>query len=688
MLKSLRAQILLMVGVPVFGLVILSAITIYEEEQLANRFEGVVPLARLAQEASAVIHELQKERGKTVGLITNNWAQKNRDIVAAQRKLVDEKLAIFEKDAGTEDLEQIDHHVAEELVKVHAELKKLAPHRKKVDGNDVEVKTNVEAYTHIIEEMITFIAKVAEASPSQTTSKRLLPFLALVEAKEASGLERAIGSAVLNMAAKGEFSFSRYLAYHAKLAAEDAFLHEFRQLALKEHEKLFTDTVRGPKVDQVLEWRKVLAQLPETRDPKGVTGDAWFAAATARINLIKQVEDSISSEAIEKAVKEHGDIVAHEYRLIFIDVVLVVVISLFGFFLARKISGGLNSSLSDIRQLAKGDYNFEVANQTREDEFGEIARALEGFRQGTEERVRLEAEAARSQERSAEQRRAMLAQMADSFEGTLGDVINNIAEQADFLKAVADTLGKKSEHSGSRSLTVAEAAKGTSDQVQSLATAGSELSESITEVAGRVAETSQTMQAAVSQVEQTASSIQTLEAASQEIGNVVSLITDIAGQTNLLALNATIEAARAGDAGKGFAVVASEVKNLSTQTERATAQIAEQIVGIQQQTGEAVTAIKSIASAIQDAEAVVSAIAAAVEQQSAAANQVSDGMSVISGEATTVTQEISYVCQSSAASSGAAIRVLWSIDDLNETRENLASTAQGFLDTLRSDAAE
>jgi methyl-accepting chemotaxis protein len=178
-----------------------------------------------------------------------------------------------------------------------------------------------------------------------------------------------------------------------------------------------------------------------------------------------------------------------------------------------------------------------------------------------------------------------------------------------------------------RSESAAGRAHGAVDEVESAAAATEELGRSIDEIAGRAAEAGRISHEAVANAEATDVTVQALSAAADKIGAVVTLIQEIAEQTNLLALNATIEAARAGEAGKGFAVVASEVKNLATQTAKATEEIGQQIAEMQGATGESVQAIGRIRQTIEKLDGVAGAIAAAVEEQSAAVKEISGGTS-------------------------------------------------------------
>jgi methyl-accepting chemotaxis protein len=155
-----------------------------------------------------------------------------------------------------------------------------------------------------------------------------------------------------------------------------------------------------------------------------------------------------------------------------------------------------------------------------------------------------------------------------------------------------------------------------------VAAATEELAGSTGEIGRQVSESARITQGAVSEAEETNRTMRSLAEAAEQIGQVVKLISDIAGQTNLLALNATIEAARAGDAGRGFAVVASEVKSLAVQTAKATGDISSKILGMQQVTGEAVAAIERIGGTIAKVNEIAAVIAAAVEEQSAATKDI------------------------------------------------------------------
>jgi len=178
--------------------------------------------------------------------------------------------------------------------------------------------------------------------------------------------------------------------------------------------------------------------------------------------------------------------------------------------------------------------------------------------------------------------------------------------------------------------------------------------------------------------------VQSLAAVAQRIGDVVSLIQDIASQTNLLALNATIEAARAGEAGKGFAVVASEVKSLASQTARATDDIRGQIEAVQRVSSDAVRAIQSIGTTIATVSDTATAIAAAVEQQDAAAREIAQNVARASAATTQVSTDIANVTTAFARADESTTQMVTSADTMSVQSGKLREAVESFLALVRS----
>jgi methyl-accepting chemotaxis protein len=338
----------------------------------------------------------------------------------------------------------------------------------------------------------------------------------------------------------------------------------------------------------------------------------------------------------------------------------------------RTMTRPLDRLTAAMARLAGGDRAVEVPSIARADEIGEMARTVEVFKAAQIENERLAAEAERTRAREAEAesrrraeaeraeaerreaearlradaetaRRRELDDLAHSFEAAVGAVVSRVARSARDMERLAETLVAASGRTNERAADVASAAEQASSNVQTVASAAEELSASVGEITRQVASSTDISRRAVDEIRLTDGDVAALAAAAERIGEVVRLINDIAGQTNLLALNATIEAARAGEAGKGFAVVASEVKNLATQTAKATEEIASQIQAIQASTADAVTAIRRIGTTVGEVSEIASSIAAAVEEQGAATAEIARNVQEAARGTSTVTSNIAVV---------------------------------------------
>jgi hypothetical protein len=233
------------------------------------------------------------------------------------------------------------------------------------------------------------------------------------------------------------------------------------------------------------------------------------------------------------------------------------------------------------------------------------------------------AEQERAAIRGQEQRRATIDTAIASFRPNIEKLLSSVSSSATAMLSTARALFSSSEHTSQRAESAVQAFNEASANVETAAVAADELSRSIGEISRQLTQTSSVVGLATSEARATDDEIAGLANGAQKIGDVVKLIRNIAGQTNLLALNATIEAARAGEAGKGFAVVASEVKSLAVQTAKATEDIANHILAVQESTSGAVEAIRQIAGRMQEINGNTSAVAASVEQQNLATSEIS-----------------------------------------------------------------
>jgi len=286
-------------------------------------------------------------------------------------------------------------------------------------------------------------------------------------------------------------------------------------------------------------------------------------------------------------------------------------------------------------------------------------------------------------EREAEQRRLM-ADLADTFEKSVGGIVSQVSSAATGMQAAATQLTATANETSMQSQAVAAAAEQTGANITSVAGAAEELGASISEISRQVENSATISSEAVREAERAAQVVQELNAVAASIGGVVELISGLAAQTNLLALNATIESARAGEAGKGFAVVASEVKSLAGQTARATTEISDKISQIQQTTARAVSAIESITGTISEINASSNQIAGTVEQQNGATQEIVHSVAQASAGAGEVSANISSLAHSAEQTGDAASQVLGASSQLAEQADTLRQEVARFLGRIRA----
>jgi methyl-accepting chemotaxis protein len=273
-----------------------------------------------------------------------------------------------------------------------------------------------------------------------------------------------------------------------------------------------------------------------------------------------------------------------------------------------------------------------------------------------------------------------LSRLANSVVGMSGSV----ATTAKQLEVSAEAMSVTAQRASEQTANVAAAAEQASANVRTVATAADELSSSVKEIGRQVSTSTAIADKAVKMADQTSDKVRELTQASQKVGDVVELISNIARQTNLLALNATIEAARAGEAGKGFAVVAQEVKSLASQTAKATADIGAQISDIQSSTADGVASIETISEVIRSMDEIASTIAAAVEEQGAATVEIARNVQEAAQGTSDVASNATGLRQTAASTGEAASQILVAAKSLGDQAEQLRKMAEGFSTSTRA----
>ena len=354
------------------------------------------------------------------------------------------------------------------------------------------------------------------------------------------------------------------------------------------------------------------------------------------------------------------------------------------FLIARSIVGPLTSMTRAMGSLASGELKVEIPGRGNHDEIGDMAEAIQVFKDNMVETERLRTEQKELEARQAEQRKADMFRLADQFEQTVGEIVETVSSASNGLEASAGKLTSTASSAQDLSTEVAAASQEASANVQAVASATEELSSSVGEIARQVQESARIANEAVVQAGRTNDRVGELSKAAARIGDVVELISTIAGQTNLLALNATIEAARAGEAGRGFAVVASEVKALAQQTAKATGEIAQQISSIQTATEDSVGSIKEIGGIIERLSEISAAVAAAVEEQGAATQEISRNVQHAAHGTQRVSTNIGDVQRGASETGSASSQVLSAARTLSADSSRLKLEVSKFLNSVHA----
>lgn len=617
----------------------------------------------LASKASALVHQMQRERGYTAGYISSGGVGIFAASLAEQRTATSTALETFKSTVAT----AAGYPLLEAASRdISAQLAQLEAKRGAVDALSMSGPDAAGYYTDVVTDLLGLFTISMQLSDRSDIVADGAALLALLQAKETAGQERSAGVNGLNA---GVYSSDMAIRQRDLIAKQNAYLSYVRQGGNETAITALDTLQQSPTTKRVEQIRRAGLETLQTGQASAFAAAEWFDAASARIDAFFDVERELAADVIARAQASQSKATQTLTMWLVAIVLSVLVLAALGFFLSESIRKPIIALMKNAEGLTKGSFEQDIPYRSISNEIGSFARNLGDLQDTLQEgeALRLEQEAAREREAQREQEEAEKArkrELEDRVQAEkaaakqqevisqslreLSDIVEN--ELAGMIEGISD-VSQKARESGSGVMEAANqvsveidganaATNSAAQSSQSIAAAAEEMTVSLSEVTQQVAATQSLVDSTSTEARTVSESLSGLTEAAQKIAQVVTIISDIAEQTNLLALNATIEAARAGEAGKGFAVVASEVKMLANQTSSSLDDIRKGVSLMENEVDSAVTRVQSIAQKTEELSERSMTVSEAVSQQSGVTQEIAQSIQSASSNVEQVVQKI------------------------------------------------
>jgi methyl-accepting chemotaxis protein len=661
-----------------------------------SSMEQVAEIADATPSITGLVHELQKERGSSIGFI-NSKGQSFADVLRGQRPLVDKALATWQQRTAELARLHAGSKLARDIDGARAKLANLAGMRSSMDSLAVKPQEIFDYYSAVLSLLASAIDEIGELTEEAGIARQAIALGAHVRRKEWAAQERSTGVIPITT---GEFSPASFFTIIRTRTIQDSQAANFKRSATSAQGDYVDSALKGPVTDDLMRLRETIYESPFTKSLKGMTSAQWLEVTQKNIDVLKTLEDRLTAD-FTAAV--HGVLDQARWGfwgIMALFVGLLAIAGLLSIMIALSITRPIGQLVATMGELAQGHNNLDVQGTERGDEIGHMARAVLVFRDAALEKVRLEGQSAEqrqhaederrrneeAQRQAAEEQAHVVESLAEGLRNmSAGDLTFRLPDEFpetyrqvrdDFNTAISglqETIQAIATATNEVASTAAEISTSTTDlsqRTEEQAAGLEETSASMEEISATVKKNAENAQQANTfatgtrevadrggaVVAQTVSAMARIEESSRKISDIISVIDEIARQTNLLALNAAVEAARAGEAGRGFAVVASEVRSLAQRSSQAAKDIKDLITSSSGQVQEGVdlvnragASLTEIVESIKRVAQIVAEIASASAEQSTGIDQVNTALTQMDE----VTQQNSALVEENAAAAKA-----------------------------------
>ena len=676
---KLSRMVTIVAIVPILAMMMFSAQIVLREIETSKATSKLGQLTALAVKLSDLVHEQQKERGATAVYVGSS-GKKFASELTLQRQQTNHKRDVLK--AYLSDFQPDKYGAAfnRDFQAVLVTLGKMDDIRNSVDTLSISTQAAISYYTGLNGQNLKLVEFMGRLSSNAMIVSRFVSFSNFLQSKERAGIERAIGA---NGFTVGKFTPQAMDRFKRLITSQETYNEVFLTQATSQQKVLFNDVMSSDVANEVQRMREVAFAGGLEGNLEGVTGKMWFDTITQKINGLKGIEDSLSANLLNQLAKLEAAAVLSNWTAIGTAVLALAIVIALCLLIIRSINASFKTIIAAMTSLAGGNLDAALPPPTT-NEIGEMVKCVQVFKDNAIAKVALEQQQAEAEKEREVEKRQMMQKLADDFDTNVGSIIAMVSSASSELSITAQSMAGVAEETSCQATAVATASQQASSNVQTVAAASEEMTTSISEINKQMVQASQASKKAVETVEATGEQIANLAETANKIGDVVSMISDIAAQTNLLALNATIESARAGEAGKGFAVVASEVKELASQTAQATDGINRQIEEIQSSTKQAVVSMENIRIVIGSLDETSGAIAAAMEEQGATTHEISRNIQEAAKGTTEVTNNISGVTQAAQEAGSASSQVTSAAEELSRQSAALRTEVDRFIAQVRT----